>query len=103
MRIDQNHLPKCTHPRDSLLLTHGGDDGDVDVLACLEGLLDLLADVGLGDLDVVLGASVRVHEVKETVLDVEEEVLGTPDVGDVHVVGRGRDVLELLVGEDLRG
>jgi hypothetical protein len=108
--------------------THGGDDGDHEVLAGLKGLLDLLAEVRVGDLDVVLGVAVRVHEVEEAlnevsggwsglkgglrasrveesthVLDVKHLVLGTADVGDVHVVGRGGDVLHLLPGEDLFG
>ncbi len=37
------------------------------------------------------------------IVNVDELVLGTRDVGDVHVVGRRRNVFELLLGEDLRG
>ena len=51
---------------DGLLLTHGGDDGDADLLARLESGLDVGSDLTLGDLDVVLGGTVREHQVQET-------------------------------------
>lgn len=35
------------------------------------------------------------------VVDGEQLVLGSSDVGDLHVVGGGRDILELLAGENL--
>lgn len=57
--------------RDGLLLAHGGDDGDEEVLTVIEAGGDLLADVALGDLDVVLGVAVVVHEVEVTVVDVD--------------------------------
>ena len=77
--------------------------------------LDLLAEVTLGKLDVVLSGTVLGHEVEETVVDVDlnyggrmsvgsiegseygtdELVFVTEDVGDVHVVGRGGDILLL--------
>ena len=82
-------------------LTHGGDDGDHEVLASLEVGHNLLTNLGLGDLDVVLGTTVRVHQVEETVLDIKELEFLPPDVRDVHVVGGGRNVFELLAGEDL--
>jgi hypothetical protein len=84
-------------------LTHGGDDGDHAVLSVLESSLDLLAEVSVGDLDIVLGVSVSVHQVKEAlysqlcipsdtfqkthILNVDELVFGSGDVGDFHVVG----------------
>jgi len=112
---------------DGLLLAHGGDDGNADLLARLESGLDVGTDLTLGDLDVVLGGTVREHQVEETlrprttgmsarvlnavrratkpsktyVVNVDQGVLGPGDVGDVHVVGRGRDILQLLAGEDL--
>lgn len=55
------------------------------------------------DLKLTLGATVRVHQREEVVGNVKELVLSAADVGDVHVVGRGGDVLELLAGEDLSG
>lgn len=60
-----------------------------------------MTNLGVGDLDVVLGTTVRVHQVEETVLDVKELEFLPPDVGDVHVVGGGRNVFKLLAGEDL--
>jgi hypothetical protein len=68
-------------PRDGLLLvyyvsifhervknghTHGGDDGDHSVLSIVESVLNLLTEVGVGDLDIVLGVSITVHQVEET-------------------------------------
>lgn len=89
--------------RETVLLAHGRDNGDHEVLAVVEGGLDLVSDLTVGDTDVVLGVTVVGHEVKETVVNVDELVLLTLDVGDVHVVGRGRNVLELLAGEDVDG
>lgn len=89
--------------RDGLLLVHGGNDGDHEVLASLKVSSDLLTNLGVGDLDVVLGTTVRVHQVEETVLDVKELEFLPPNVGDVHVVGGGRNVFKLLAGEDVDG
>lgn len=61
---------------DGLLLAHGGDDGDEEVLAVVEVGLDLLAELALGDLDVVLRVAVLGHEVEEAVIDVD---LGEPE------------------------
>ena len=97
-----------------LLLAHGRDDGDEQVLAVIEVGLDLLAEVTLRDLDVVLRGTVLSHEVEETIVDVDlswhaqsaflgacrrrsmgayELVFVTDDVGDIHVVGGGRNIL----------
>jgi len=132
-RLSSQHLPfnarnaKSGH-------THGGNDGDHSVLSIVESVLNLLTEVSVGDLDIVLGVSVTVHQVEETllvsrvylipsldathILNVDELVFGSGDVGDIHVVGLssvfppfvqsrqmtthgGRDILELLTGEDL--
>jgi hypothetical protein len=90
-----------------------------------EELLDLLADLALGDLDVVLHVAVLRHEGEEAiVLDVElchkhklvpdalrvscsgipyKLELAAGDVGNVHVVGGRGQLLELLAGEDVDG
>ena len=99
---------------DSLLLTHGGDDGDEEVLAIIEIGLNLLAELAVRELDVVLGGAVLGHEVEEAVVDVDlsrverglrsrarrgrqgvtyELEFVTEDVRDIHVVGRGGDIL----------
>ena len=97
-------------PGDGLLLTHGGDDGDEEILAFFKGACDFLANVGLGYLDIVLGNAVVVHQVEETIIDVDlhevniepamrrersayELIFVTRDVGDIHVVGGGTDIL----------
>jgi len=86
-----------------VLLAHGGDDSDEDVLSVVKHLLDLVADLSLGDLYVVLGDTLVGHEVEEAVVDVDELVFDTDDVGDIHVVGGRREIFELLVGEDVDG
>lgn len=65
--------------------------------------MDLSADFALGDLDVVLGGAIVGHQVEEAVVDVDKLVFGTEYIGDIHVVGGGRDILELFSGEDLEG
>jgi hypothetical protein len=84
-----------------VLFTHSRDDGDEDFLSIIEKSLDLVTDFALGDLDVVLGGTVLVNQVKETVVDVEEGVFDTENVGDVHVVCGGGEIFELLSVEDL--
>lgn len=91
-----------------------------------EELVDLVTDLTRGDLDVVLGGAVIVHEGKEVIVgDVEllqasgsvyratpqvyasglsyQLVLATGDVRDVHVVGGRGQILELLASEDVDG
>lgn len=85
------------------LLAHGSEDGDHEVLALIEVVLDLLTKLALGETDVILGVTLRSHEREEVIIDVDELVLSTGDVGDIHVVGRGRKILELLASEDVNG
>ena len=88
---------------DAGLLTHGGDDGDEELLALIELVADLGADIALGDLDVILGVTISGQQVEVVIIDVQQGVLNTGDVGDIHVVGGGRQILELLAGEDVNG
>lgn len=66
-------------------------------------LPDLVTDLSFGDLDVVLLGTIRLDQVEEIVVDVRELVLSASDVGHVHVVGGGAEILELLSGEDVDG
>jgi len=90
---------------DAGLLTHSSKDNDVGVLAVLvEHLVDLVTNLAIGDLDVVLGGAVVGHEGEETVVsNVEELVLATGDVRNVHVVGGRAEIFQLLLGEDVDG
>lgn len=88
--------------RHGLLLAHGGDDRDEQVLSFLKGLGNLLAQITIRDLDVVLGVAVPVHQVEETIIDIDKLVFGTLDVGDIHVVRGGTDIFEFFASEDLR-
>ena len=89
---------------DDGLLADGGQHGAEDVLAVVERVPDLLAEVAVGDLEVVAGVSLVVHEREVVVVgDVEQLEVPARDVGHVHVVGGRADVLVLLVGEDVEG
>ena len=37
------------------------------------------------------------------IVNVDQGVFNSGNVGDIHVVGGGRDVFQLLLGEDIRG
>jgi len=89
--------------RDASLLAHGLEDGDQEGLASGELLLDLLAELTLGELDVVLGVAAVEENAEEVVLNVEELQLAAGDVGDIHVVGGRAQILVLLLGEDIKG
>lgn len=98
-----------------------------------EELVDLLTNLTVGHADIVLGVTVVVHEGEEAIVrDVELQkcvnisrsillpphfpqifilgprstyklVLTTGDVGDIHVVSRGREIFVLLASEDVKG
>jgi len=83
------------------LLVHGRDDGNQEILASFEVLLDFGAHFTGRDLDVILRGAIRAHEIKEAVINVDELVFNTLDVGDVHVVSGRTDIFQFLVGEDV--
>ncbi len=62
---------------------------------------NFVTQVRLGNLDIVLGGTVLRHQVKESVVNVDELVFVTVDVGNIHVVGRGRDILKFFARENL--
>lgn len=85
------------------LLTHGRDDRDNQVLALVEVGLDLVTNLALRHLDIVLGVTVSGHQGQETVVDVQQLVVLSGDVWHLHVVGRWRQILQLLAGENVNG
>ena len=54
-----------------LLLSHGRDDGDEQVLSIVETALDLFAELSVGDTNVVLRDAILGHEVKETIVNID--------------------------------
>ncbi len=74
-----------------------------DVPLLVDGLLDLLAEVSLRDLEVLAGLPGVVHQREEPVVHADELEVAAGHVGHVHVVGGRADVLVLLVGEDVEG
>lgn len=89
--------------RNGRLLAHGRDDGDEQVLAVVELGLDLVTQLTVWDLDVILGVTVVGHQGQEAVVNVQQLVLGSSDVRNLHVVGGWRQVLQLLAGENVNG
>lgn len=92
------------------------------LLLLLEHLLDALTEVVVGDLDIVLGVTVILHQGQEVIVgdvqlvssqscgaprvgraETHELVLLTDDIGDIHVVGGGGEILKLLASEDVGG
>lgn len=59
------HLVAKSH-----FLAHGRDNSDDQVLAFLKFSLNGLAEVALGDFDIVLGGTFSSHQIEETVVDV---------------------------------
>lgn len=86
---------------EGVLLTHGRDDSDKEILTSIKVSLDLLANLRVGQLNIILGLTIISDQGQETIINVDELVLLTDDIGDLHVVGRGRDVFVLLAGEDV--
>ncbi|GMS84160.1 hypothetical protein PENTCL1PPCAC_6335, partial [Pristionchus entomophagus] len=87
------------------LLTASSNDGKVhSAIVLLESSTDLVSELSLGETDIVLGLAVLgVHKRTESIgVNVHEQVLLSLDDGDVHVMGRGADILELLAGEDVK-
>jgi len=87
------------------LLTHSGLDDDVDVLVLIFEHADkTLTNFTFGDLDIVLGVTVILQQGEEVIVgDIQKLVLLTGNVGDVHVVGGGGQILKLLASEDIDG
>jgi len=55
---------------DSLFFTHGANDGDKQVFTLIESCLNFSANGLLGDFNIILGDTILVHQVKETIVDV---------------------------------
>ena len=51
-----------------LFFTHSGEDSDDEVLALGEGILDLLADFTLRELDIILERTIGGHKTEEVVI-----------------------------------
>lgn len=88
---------------DGGFFAHGGDDGDHQVLTLVEGGLHGVTQLTFWVSDVVLGLTVHGHQGQETVVDVQQLVLGSLDDWDLHVVGGWGQVFQLLAGEDVDG
>jgi hypothetical protein len=89
--------------RNSLLFAHGGDDGDEKIFTFIESGRNLRAKVTVGDLNIVLRGAILVHQIEESIVNVDKLVFGTSDIGDIHVVRGRTDIFQFLAGEDIDG
>jgi len=88
----------------STLLTHGSQDDNDEVLSFPKILCDLLAEVTIGDLNIIFGATVISHQGEEIIIgNVKKLEFLAVNNGDLHVVSGGRQLFELLAGEDVEG
>jgi len=87
------------------LLTHSSKNDDIGILLLGgEKLVDLLANLSIGDLDIILGLAIISHQGEEAIIgDIEQLVFLAGNVGDIHVVGGGAEFFKLLAGEDVDG
>ncbi len=89
--------------RDASFFTHGSQNRDNQFLSVVKFGLDLRAHFTFGQLDVVLGGTIAAHQGQETVVDIQQRIFGTVDVGDIHVVSGRRNIFQLLASEDVNG
>jgi len=89
-------------PAEDSLLTHGGDDGHNNLLALLDSGADLGAEIALRKTEVRLDGALVIEQVGKVAIKVHEGKLSTLDVGDIHIVRGGAEILNLLVGENVQ-
>jgi hypothetical protein len=101
--LDARHLAliRSLLPGHSLLLAHSRYDGDKQVFSVIESTLNLGAEFTFRDLDVVLGITILQHQIEETIVNIDELVFLTLDIGYIHIVRGRRDIFKLLASEDL--
>ena len=86
-----------------MLLVHGSNDGDHEVLAIFKVVGNLVTKLALRNLHIILRRAVVRHQVEVAVVDVDQLVLTTSHVRHVHVVRRWRNVFVLAASEDVNG
>jgi len=86
-----------------LLLPHRSHDGHHEILTLTETILELSQELVVGwQTQVVLGNTTVSKEGHKSILgDIDELVVGTHDLGNITIVRRRHDILELLPGEDI--
>jgi len=92
-----------------LLLVHGAEDGDNELLPVIVHILNLFCElfrvlVAGGELEILTSVTLVRHEGKEAlVVDGEEGVVQSLHERHLKVVGRRDKLLHLLAGEDVGG
>ena len=99
--------PECSDASVFLCKSTYAQYSDHQLLASIKVLLDLDSELvelisSRGEGEVILGLTGLSHEGVETIIrNIDEGVLSTVDVGNVAIVGRGGQILNLLVSEDI--
>lgn len=88
---------------DTSFFLHGRDNGDNQFLTVVEIGLQLFAHLTFWGSDVLLHVTVVVHQGQVAVVDVQQLEFVSLDNRNLHVVGGWRQVLQLLLGEDVDG
>jgi len=84
-----------------MFLVHGSHNGNQQILASLEILLDLLTNLIFRQLHIILCVTRISDQGQEPILNINQHVLLADNIGDIHVMGRGRNILVLLSREDV--
>ena len=88
----------------NLLVTHSSDNSNINLLALIEGVTDLISQITLRNLQIILGLSiVQQARAISLIVDINQTEIRTLNLGDLDVMGRGAQILELLTGEDVDG
>jgi len=72
-RLINTHLNRLKTSEAYLLFAHGRDDRDKEIFTFLEPSRDIFANVTLRDLNIVLRGTIRSHQVKESIINVDLE------------------------------
>jgi len=67
------HLNRLQKSEAYLLFAHGRDDRDKEIFTFFESTRDLGTNLTLRDLNVVLRGTIRSHQVKESIINVDLE------------------------------
>lgn len=83
--------------------THGLQDDGNDFLVLILQLRELVTGLTFWDLDVLSSVAIAIHQVEETIFNIDNIIFPSADIGDVHVVSGWGQIFVLLAGEDVKG
>ena len=72
-RLMNTHLNRLQTSEAYLLFAHGRDDRDEEIFPLFESSRDFFTNVTLRDLNIILRGTIRSHQVKESIINVDLE------------------------------